>query len=97
MAAASYDIGDRPTVTVTFTNESGVLTSPSTVVFLTKDPAGTEASNAATTNPSTGVYTYTFPTLTQSGVYSWRAKGTAGLIAATEGSFGVRVTAFTTP
>jgi hypothetical protein len=92
-----FDIGDRPTITVTFSNEAGTATSPSTVVFLVRTPAGVESSNAATSNPSTGVYTYTFPTITESGVWSWRAKGTAGLIAATEGRFNVRTSVFTTP
>lgn len=98
----TYDVGDRPSFVATFTNAAGTLTSPSTVVFITRDPAGTETSytspHASIVETSTGVFTFTLPSaLATEGTWYVRAKGTAGLITAGETSFMVRPSEFTTP
>lgn len=102
MATEVYDLGDRPVATVTFRDVDEVLTSPSTVVFITRTPAGVETSyttpNANIATPSTGVFKFTFPAVfATAGTWSVRAKGTAGLEAAAELSFRVRASSFTTP
>jgi hypothetical protein len=97
-----YDIGDQPTVTATFTAADGeTLESPSTVTVKVIEPNGTQRATVTTpaasiTNPSTGVFAYTFPAaLDQSGVWRVKFQGTAGLIAAEEIEFMVRRTSFT--
>lgn len=100
--ATVYDIGDRPTVTATFTDAAGALTDPSTVVAIVRTPAGVETTttspNAALVNTSTGVWAFTLPTaLTAAGNWRVRIKGTAGLIAAAETTLAVRASAFTNP
>ena len=102
MATQIYDLGDRPVATVTFRDASDVLTSPTTVVFITRTPAGVETTyttpNANITTPSTGVFKFTFPSVfAVAGTWSVRAKGTAGVEAAAELSFRVRASSFTTP
>jgi predicted secreted protein len=92
-----FDIGDKPTVTVTFTNEAGTPTNPTTVVGLLRLPSGTESTLAAPTNPSAGVYAWALPELSQQGEHVVRAKATSGLVAAVEISFTVRATAFANP
>lgn len=97
-----YDVGDKPEITATFRTSAGVLTNPTTVTFITRTPAGVEtattSANAAITNPSTGVYVYTFPdALTEEGIWTVRAKGNAGLVAAVEGSFEVIPSGFDLP
>jgi hypothetical protein len=100
-ATRTYDVGDRPEITATFTNAAGTATDPTTVVFITRAPDSTEVSYTAPTNitnPTTGTFVFTFPAaLTQEGMWSVRAKGTAGLITAGETSFIVKPSAFATP
>jgi hypothetical protein len=93
----TYDVGDKPEVQVTFRDTADVLTNPGALSGLIRYPDGTEAALSAPTNNSTGIYTWAIPTLTQQGVHVVRAKGTSGLVAATEVSFKVRATAFTAP
>ena len=100
--ATTYDLGDRPTATVTFRDTADVLTSPTTVVFIVRTPAGVEtpytSPHDAITTTSTGVFAFTFPDpLDEAGTWYIRAKGTAGLEAAAELSFQVRRSSFTTP
>ncbi len=102
MTPPTLDIGDRPTATVTFRNTAKALTSPTTVVFITRSPSGVEASyttpHASITNPSVGVFVFTFPApLNAAGKWYVRAKGTAGHEAAAEQMFQVRASNFTTP
>jgi hypothetical protein len=99
---AAYDIGDSPVFTVTFRNISEVVTDPTTVTFMWRVPAGTEtsyvygvASEVAKT--STGVYTFTPPTIAVSGQHSIRAKGVGAIVAAVDATVGVRLSGFTTP
>ena len=97
----TYDVGDRPTITATFTSTAGVLTDPSTVVFRWRDPAGVETgytylTDSQVTRTSLGVFAFTPPTIALAGAHWCRAKGTAGLIAAGETGVGVRASQFTT-
>lgn len=98
----TYDIGDRPVATATFRNAADVLTDPSAVTFLVRNPAGLEtpyvSPHAAIVNTAVGVWTFTLPTpIDSSGNWHVRAKGTAGLITAGEVSFFVRSSAFVSP
>lgn len=98
----TFDIGDAPKFKVTFHDEDGALDDPTAVVFTLRTPAGAETSFVHGTDDevdrvSTGVFRFTAPTLSASGTYRLRAKGTEGLIAADEGSFTVRASRFTTP
>jgi len=100
--ATVYDIGDKPTVTATFTNAAGALTNPSTVVAILRTPAGVETTttspNAAIVNTSTGVWAFTLPSaFDTAGNWQVRIKGTAGLIAAAETTMAVRASAFASP
>ena len=97
-----YDIGDRPTVTGTFTNDAGTLTDPTTVTVRVREPDGTEtlytSPVASIVNSSTGVWAFTFPAaLDAAGDWYVRFRSTAGLLTAGEQKLVVRPTAFTTP
>ena len=97
-----FDVGDMPTFTATFCDTAGALASPTAVTFILRNPAGIETPYVAGTaseveNPATGVFTFTVPVLTTAGTYRLRAKGTATVIAAVEGSFTVRPSRFTSP
>ena len=99
---ATFDIGDQPIYSVTFTNTAGVVADPSTVVWLYRTPAGVETSytygaSVSVTRVSTGVYEFTVPTITAAGSHAVRAKGTAGLVTAVEQEFRVRPSNFTSP
>lgn len=97
-----YDIGDRPVITATFKDKDAVLTTPSTIVVKIKDPSGNEdtytSPDASIVTASAGVVEFTLPAvLDESGPWTVRFKGTAGLQAAYEGKFGVRRSSFTSP
>jgi len=92
---ASYQIGDRIKITVTFRNSAGVLADPTSVAIMVKTPAGTESSEPPNKD-SVGIYSHQL-TLTQSGKYHYRAKGTGSVVAANEGFFSVTTSAFTNP
>lgn len=97
-----YFIGAKPVITATFKDATGALSNPTTVVFMLRDPSGTETSvtspNAAIVNGSTGIWTYTHTsTVTTPGEWSVRVKGTAGTFAAFEDGFIVNQSAFATP
>lgn len=88
-----YEIGDQPEITATFRNSAKVLVTPSGVRFVVqRDKPGapqttyTQA-NAEVTNPSTGVWLLTLPTVTVSGTYNVHVYGTGGIIAGEQGSF----------
>ena len=99
-----FEIGDQPLITATFTNAANALTNPTTVTFITVNPVGAEITtvspNAQITNPSTGVWVYTFPGTTGiqvAGTWVWRVKGVGALIAADEGSWVVSASLVPTP
>lgn len=98
----TVDIGDRPVITATFTSVDNVATDPTTVTFRHKVPSGIETSYvygiaAEVSRTSTGVFTFTVPTITASGIHFVRSVGTGSIATAGESEFGVRITAFVTP
>ena len=99
----SYDLGTRPVFTATFTDAAGVLTDPSTVLFLLRRDgvAGvttyTSGVSSEVANPSVGVFTFTPPVFTAAGRYRLRAKGTAGLLTAGEATFDILPSGFPSP
>lgn len=91
--AATYDIGDAPTVTATFSDEDGVLTNPTTVTAKLLAPDGTQT-DLTPANTGTGIYRAAVPTLTQAGTHRVKFFGTGALVAAEEVAFVVRQTRF---
>lgn len=89
--------GTTPVVTATFLNEDDVLTNPTTVRVITRDPSGDQLTyttpNAAIVNTSVGVFEFTFPAaLTEVGKWWVLVSGTAGVLVAQEISFTVKGT-----
>lgn len=101
MAARTFDVGDRPTFTATFRDNSDALTDPATVTFLWRTATGVETSyayNVATevARSSLGVYTFTPPTIAASGKHVCRVRSTS-VTTAGELAIEVRRTAFAAP
>ena len=78
----TYDIGDRITVTGTFTNKAGALADPTTIVFKYRVRGG-EAVTGTASKASTGVYTADVD-LTEAGQWYFRFTGTGAVVAAGE-------------
>jgi len=96
--STSFDIGDQPTLVFTFTNEAGVLESPTAITFSQIAPDGTQINENQTnaTQESTGIWSWTIPApFDAPGTWKYRAAATAGLIVAEELSLKVRKSAFT--
>lgn len=98
----TFDIGDRPRITATFTDIDGAAATPSTIVVRTRNPSGIETTytspNAAITTPAVGTVRFMWPApLDQAGVWAVRIAGTAGLEAAAETTFRVAPSTFATP
>ncbi len=97
----SFQIGQQPVITATFTDITGGVGVATAATFIVKTPDGTETStsspNAAIVNTSSNVWTFTMNTLTAAGTYQIRAKTIAGLVAATEYALYVSGSGFTTP
>lgn len=97
---STFDIGDQPTLVVTFKTADGTLADPTGITFEVLHPSDvdgaptTTANETAATNPSTGIWHYTVPLLDEEGWWRVRAKGTAGVVAAVELKFQVRATRF---
>lgn len=76
-------VGTRPRVRMTFEDENGDLSDPSTIVVRVKDPSGTTTTwtspDATITNESTGIWIFEFPAaLTAAGDYWFYAVGSGG-------------------
>lgn len=98
---ANYWIGDVPVFTATFTDTDGGASDPAIVVFTWRLFDGTETSytfgdDDEVDTTATGVYTFTAPELTQSGLHTCRVDGTDPTGAA-ERSIGVRQSRFANP
>lgn len=82
MATQTFDIGDQPRYTATFSRVSDdTAIDPSTVTFMWRDSAGTETSYVYGTatevaKTSTGIYTFTPPTIAMVGPHTARVKST---------------------
>lgn len=83
--ATRYQVGDRVIVSTTFTNEAGTPTDPSTVVAECRSPAGT-LTPITPTSTVVGTWRTILPTFTEGGLWDWYVAGTAGLIAADQGT-----------
>jgi hypothetical protein len=97
------DYGDQLTASVTFKTASGVNADPDEVRFITRSPAGDEASyasdHAQVSNPAVGVWILRW---TPSAAGDWwvRCEGVSstpgGVTQAAEGQVRVRASQFTT-
>ncbi len=90
---AEYNIGDKRRLTATFTDIDSVLTDPTDITFLMKEPDGTKTTHlsgsAEVVAVSTGVW-YVDWTITQEGIHNYEFKGTGAVVTAEERSFRVR-------
>ena len=102
MASNTFDIGDRPKYTATFSQASDdTVVDPSTVTFLWRTAVGVETSYVYGTDTevaktSTGVYTFSPPVIAAQGKHVCRVKSTTPNTAA-ELAVAVRRSQFTTP
>jgi hypothetical protein len=90
---AEYNIGDKRRLTATFKDINDVLTDPTDITFLMKEPDGTKTTHLSgggiVTASSTGVW-YVDWTVTQEGIHNYEFKGTGAVVTAEESSFRVR-------
>jgi len=99
--ASTYDIGDRPRETASFTNAAGAAADPTTVKCHVENPAGSVASHTYSASSGeivrtgAGVY-YLDITTTGFGQYEVRWSGTGTVVASVEGYFSVRPRRVTT-
>lgn len=98
---ANYWIGDVPVFTATFVDTNGDAVDPAIVVFTWRLFDGTETSytfgeDEQVDTTDTGVFVFTTPELTQSGLHTCRVDGTDPTGAA-ERSIGVRQSRFANP
>jgi len=87
MSTTTFDIGDQPTLVFTFTDENGVLTTPTAVDFTQKAPDGTETAKTVldATVESTGVLSWLIPAAFDApGTWKFRAAATAPFYTAEE-------------
>ena len=89
MAAAPYEVGDRVKIIVTFTDEDLVNTSPTTLTAEYRGPTDTTPTPIVPVEIAPGVFTITLPTFDEGGVWRWYCSGTAGVIAADQGTIAV--------
>ena len=90
---AEYNIGDKRRLTGTFRDINSVLTDPTDITFLIKEPDGTKTTHLSgggvVTALSLGVWYVDF-TILQSGLHNYEFKGTGAVVTAEESSFRVR-------
>jgi len=91
----AVDIGDRERLTVTFTDISSTLVSPSLVVVTVREPDGTSTAYSTADSPqlvvnsATGVF-YLDYTYDQEGRHFFEFVGTGALVASVSGERWVR-------
>lgn len=95
----TFDLGQKIRFSVEFTNNSGAFANPTTVVFKIKDPLGNIVTYTGgnVVNSSTGNYYLDYPIPAQAdfaGGWEYRWEGTGTVVAADEGEFDVRESAF---
>lgn len=104
-AVGTYFIGQKPLFTARFFAAStGVLTDPTTVKFISRNPAGTETvytygSSSEVTKTSTGVFTFALPQLSAAHAGSWllRVNATGTVVTSGEVTFECLDSEYTTP
>jgi hypothetical protein len=84
----AYEVGDRIVVQTVFTNEAGTPTSPSALTGEVRSPSGV-LTPLTPADMTLGVVRMTLPTFTEGGVWRWYVAGTAGVIAADQGTIRV--------
>lgn len=101
---ATYTIGSLVRVSTLpnhFRDASGAPCDPTTVTLLIRSPDKVETSypygSSAVVRDGYGAYHFDVGPLTQAGAWSYRWVGTGAVIAAAEGRFDVRKSAFTNP
>lgn len=92
---ATFQLGDGVKSRVTIRDSENALFDPTTVVLLTKNPAGVEE-EVTPTKISTGIYEAVF-VLDVAGTWSRRWKATGNAYAADEVKIRCQPTAFTAP
>jgi hypothetical protein len=94
---STYNIGDQPTLIVTFRNELGVLEDPTTIQFDQRAPDGTVTTRTQdnAVNTDVGIWEWMIPEpFDAPGTWHFRAAGTSGIIAVEEVTVKVRKSAF---
>lgn len=90
---ATYDIGDKLRIGVTFTDVAGTAGDPTTILLKVKPPNETIITYTygtdAITRTGTGVY-YLDYQVAKTGLHWYRWEGSGALTVVTEGSFDVR-------
>jgi hypothetical protein len=84
----SYHVGDLIKLTAEFTNASGALVDPTSVVITIRVPSTGEVLLPSVTKASTGIYTCS-QLATESGDWKWRAVGTGAVQGANQGQITV--------
>jgi hypothetical protein len=100
-----FGVGMSPKFTARcFSESTGLLTDPTGLKFVTRNPAGTEddkvyGTDSEVTKVSTGVYQYAFGTIVNAneGVWHLRCNASGVLVSAREGTFEVVNSVFTDP
>ena len=92
--ANTYEVGDQPKITCTFTNSAGEVVDPTTVTAKYTGPSRVVTTlvygtDAGLVKESTGVYSFYIP-ITVGGEYDYRVVGTGNNSAASEGHFHAR-------
>lgn len=105
ISLGSFHIGQKPKFTARwFAETTGVLTDPTGVKFISRNPAGTETvytygSSSEVARTSTGIFTFALPQLTGSHAGSWyiRCNASGAVVGGGEITFECLTTAYTTP
>jgi hypothetical protein len=93
---ATYDVGDKISLTALFKNSSATLTDPTVTKLRYEDPSGNETTLTYGTDPASSIdktATGTFVaylTLDEAGTWYYRWIGTGAVVAQEEGTFDVR-------
>lgn len=93
--ATTYDIGDKPRISVTFTDLTGSVGDPTGVTLRVKPPRGAASTlftygvDAALVRSGVGTYYLDYQIFTE-GRHEYRWEGTGALQTANEGVFDVR-------
>ena len=94
MTTSTHDINDVETITATFKNAADVVTDPTTVTFVMREPDGIETpyvylTDAELVRDSEGVFHVDWP-FTKAGRHHARWKGTGAVAEAGESEYYVK-------
>lgn len=78
-------VGDRAKITTVFVDEAGTPTSPTVFNAEYRRPGDPAVTAVVPTDGGSGVFTTVLPTFDVGGVWSYYIRGTAGVIAASDG------------